>query len=187
MKSEKHQVQQAAQKAGEAIAKGDIIKDIPEKAQQTAENLIDKSMMPKDIFGVSDQTMEGLYGQAYRLYQTGKYKEAMQLFRLLMLGNATESKYAFGMAACFHQMKEYKSAVESYALTSMIDPTNPLPYFHASDCYLEMKDKMSASISLQAAIKNAGNKPEYQTMKDKAKLTLEGLNKELNQKTQAGG
>ncbi len=128
-------------------------------------NLFKRDYLMKDILGMSDNMVEGIYGQAYRLYNNGKYKDAAHLFRLLIMLNSTEPKYLMGLAACFHMMKEYKSATETYTLCAMLDGDNPLPHFHSSDCYLQMKDAGSAIISLTMAIKRTENKPEYNTLK----------------------
>jgi type III secretion system low calcium response chaperone LcrH/SycD len=84
-----------------------------------------------------------------------------------------------GLAACFHMMKEYKNAVSTYAICGVIDPDNPIPHYHASDCYIHMNDPVSALIALEMAIKRAGDKPEYQMLKDRALLSIESLKKEI--------
>ncbi len=39
----------------------------------------------KDALGLSDAIVEGIYAQAYRLYNTGKYQEVTDLFRMLVI------------------------------------------------------------------------------------------------------
>lgn len=138
-----------------------------------------KGASPKDALGLTDAMVEGVYGQAYRLYNTGKYKEAIQVFRLLMMINSTEPKYAMGLAACFHMSKDYKTAVNTYSIVGIIDPENPISFYHASDCFMQMGDPVSALVSLEMAIKRAGDKPEFKTLKDRATLTVESLKKEV--------
>lgn len=145
-------------------------------------NLFKRDFLMKDMLGMSDNMLEGIYGQAYRLYNNGKYKDSAHLFRLLIMLNSSEPKYLMGLGACFHMMKEYQSACETYALCAMIDGNNPLPHFHSSDCYLQMKDLASAIIALTMAIKRAEGKPEYKTLHDRATLTLEALKKQLSEK-----
>jgi type III secretion system low calcium response chaperone LcrH/SycD len=87
-----------------------------------------------------------------------------------------------GLAACFHMLKEYKSAAEIYAICGMIDPESPIPYFHASDCYLQMHNSVAAIVTLEMAIKRAGDKPQYATLKDRAALTVASLKQELKTK-----
>ena len=177
MKSEQHQIKKAVEEVGSSIGK-----EKTQEFQKVADKVVHQGVMPKDVMGLSDAMVEGIYGQGYRLYNTGKYKDASQLFRLLIMLNSTEPKYSMGLAACFHMLKEYKNAVSTYAICGVIDPENPIPHYHASDCYVHMKDPVSALISLEMAVKRAGDKPEYQTLKDRALLTIEALKKEIDQK-----
>jgi type III secretion system low calcium response chaperone LcrH/SycD len=175
MKGEQHQIRKAAENIGTTLSK-EKSKDF----QNIAAKAVQQGVMPKDMLGLSDAMVEGIYGQAYRLYNTGKYKDASQLFRLLIMLNSTESKYAMGLAACFHMMKEYKNAVSTYALCGIIDPENPIPHYHASDCYLHLQDPVSALIALEMAVKRAGDKSEYSTLKDRAMLTISSLKQEID-------
>ena len=176
MKSDQHQIKKATAEIGTALGK-----EKTKEFQNAASKVVQQGMMPKDMMGLSDAMVEGIYGQAYRLYNTGKYKDASQLFRLLIMLNSTEAKYAMGLAACFHMLKEYKNAVSTYSICGVIDPENPIPHYHASDCYIHLNDPVSALIALEMAIKRAGNKQEYQTLKDRALLTIDALKKEISQ------
>lgn len=135
----------------------------------------------KDVLDVSDETTEAIYGQGYLLYNTGRYNDASQIFKLLLTMNTTEAKYTMGLAACFHMLKEYQSAASTYMLVSSIDPLTPIPYFHASDCYIQIGDKASAALMLEMALKRSGDKKEFATLKQRAEITLAGLKKELSQ------
>jgi len=135
-----------------------------------------------DFLGLTDGIVESIYGQAYRLYNTGKYEEAIEVFRLLLMVRASEPKFALGAAACFHRLKQYKSAIDSYIVMTMIDPETPIPFFHMSDCYIQMGDAISSLTMLQLAIEKAGDKAEFHVLKDRATLTLQGLNKIMERK-----
>jgi len=172
MKGEQEQIKKAVGQAGvQAHKQQEAIRGTIAKATR-------KGASPKDALGLTDAMVEGVYGQAYRLYNTGKYKEAIQIFRLLVMINATEPKYAMGLAACFHMSKDYKTAANTYAVVGVIDPENPISFYHASDCYIQMGDPVSALISLEMAMKRAGDKPEFKTLKDRAMMTIESLKKE---------
>lgn len=131
---------------------------------------------PRDILGLTDPVVEGIYAQAYRLYNTGRYKDSIQLFRLLVSLAPTEEKFILGLGACFHLLKEYSDAVDTYTLCAALNPHNPIPLYHISDCLVQMNDPVSAKVTLELAIKAAGGKPEYATLKDRALLTLDSLN-----------
>lgn len=174
MKSESHEIKKAVETIG---------KEINKQASQNMTDVIAKMATPgvraKDAMGISDQAIEGIYGQAYRLYNTGKYQDASQLFRLLVVLNGTEPKYALGLAACFHMMKEYVTAAEMYTLCGILDPNNPIPHYHASDCYIQLDDKISAVIALEMAVRRAGDRPEFLQLKDRALLSIESLKEEV--------
>lgn len=174
MQGEQQQIKTAAREVGAKVKEtttGNVGKVVQQatKGKKTA----------KDVLGLTDAMVEGIYGQAYRLYNTGKYKDACQIFRLLLMLNATEVKFAMGLSACFHMMKDYEAAIGAYTLVSTIDANNPLPFYHSSDCYAKIGDPVGAAVSLEMAIKRAGTKPEYRTIRDRAKLTLEALRKEI--------
>lgn len=177
MKGDSQQIRKATEELGVVVGK-ERTKDF----QAAAAKVVQDGVMPKDVMGLSDAMVEGIYGQAYRLYNTGKYKDASQLFRLLIMLNSTEPKYSMGLAACFHMIKDYKNAVSTYAICSVIDPESPIPHYHASDCYIHLNDPASAHIELDNAIKKAGDKAEFQTLKDRALLSLEVINKEIEEK-----
>jgi type III secretion system low calcium response chaperone LcrH/SycD len=174
MQGEQQQIKQAAGQVG-GSAKESAAGNVDKAVKQATKG--GKSM--KDILGLTDVMVEGMYGQAYRLYYTGKYRDASQIFRMLLMISPSEVKYAMGFAACFHMLKEYKGAAAAYSLVSSMDPNSPVPFYHASDCYIKLGDPFSAIVALEMAIKNAGTKPEFRSIKDRASMTIEGLKTEL--------
>jgi len=182
MKGEQKQVSKATE---------DVANKLKEEAskgyEEAAANIVKKGILPQDALGMDDQMLEGIYGQAYRLYNTGKYGEAGQIFRLLIMVNSMEPKYSMGLAACFHMLKEFKNAIDTYTLCSIIDPDNPVPQYHISDCYIQMSDQVSAIVALKMAIKRAGKNPDFTTLVDRAKMTVESLKKELSKKQEDEG
>src|ERR1700722_6951344 len=97
MKGEKEQINDAVMALGKEVAEENGV-----KIDKAGSMLFGSGVSPREAMGMSDQAVEGIYGQAYRLYNAGKYKEASQLFRLLLMLNSGESKFALGLAACFH-------------------------------------------------------------------------------------
>lgn len=175
MKGEEQQVRKATEK---------VAQEVSEKASQDMQKIMENIMqgvLPKSALGYSDARMDAIYAQAYRLYNSGKYDEACSLFRLLVVLDSTDSKYSLGLAACLHMMKAYPEAVQVYTICGMIDSNNPIPHFHASDCFIHMNDQASALLSLRLAVDRAGDKPEYQVLKDRALLTIDSLRNEIAQ------
>lgn len=174
MKGEEQDVKNATEAVGEALEDS-----LPVKIAEMTKSFMETGQMPKEALGFSDEKMEAMYGQAYRLYNTGKYQDALNFFRLLIVLNSTEPRYTLGFAACFHMMKEYENAAKAYMVASIMDAKNPIPCFHASDCYIKMEDPATAIIYLELAVEKAGEKPEFQVLKDRALLSIESLKKEL--------
>ncbi|MEX1012459.1 MAG: SycD/LcrH family type III secretion system chaperone [Waddliaceae bacterium] len=177
MKGDQKEMLEAVEKLGKSLGE-EKKKDL----DRVSREVLEKQLLPKNALGMNDSTIEGLYGQAFRLYNSGKYKDASHLFRLLIMLDSTEPRYTHGLAACFHMMKDYKNAVHLYTLCSVFEPKNPVPHYHASDCYMQIGDKVSAMVSLEMAIKRAGDKAEFKTLKDRAQMTLKSLEKELKLK-----
>lgn len=176
MKHEEKIVKNATEKLSESMS----TPNNKEAYERILKKATEHAVTPKDLLEMSDAQVEAIYAQAYRLYNTGKYNDAISLFRLLTMIDPTEAKFSLGLAACFHMLKDYKAASDLYVLCGVLDPESPIPAFHASDCYLQMKDKVSAIISLELAIKKAGQKPQYQILRDRAQLTIDSLKKDLN-------
>lgn len=178
MRGEEQEIRKAVDEMGQEIKPG-----LMEKVGEMVKTLFDTGRMPLEAMGFNNEKLDIVYGQAYRLYNSGNYNEAANLFRLLMVLDPTEVKYGLGLGACFHMLKEYENAVKTYVTVGIMDSTSPLPYFHASDCYIQMRDKASAILCLDMAVKRAGNKPEYQVLKDRALLSIDSLKQELMQQS----
>jgi len=174
MKGQEQQIKKAAANVGKQINR-----EKAEEVKASMERAVRKGATAKDVLGLTDAMVEGIYGQAYRLYNTGKYKEAAQIFRLLLMINATEPKYSMGLAATLHMMKDYDSAIAAYAAVFTMDPFNPIPYYHSADCFIQKGDTFSAIIALQTAVKKSTDRPEYKTLQDRAVMMIESLKKEL--------
>lgn len=164
-------------------ALNDLGKDLGNDNTAIIDDLLKKFVgsgsTPKDILGISDEKSESIYANAYLLYNTGKYGDAIHLFRLLIMMDPSEIKYILGLSACFHMQKEYRKAVDTYSLCAAMDTESPIPYFHLSDCFLQLQDKPSALIALEMAVQRAGDKIQYQILKDRALLTIDSLKKDF--------
>ncbi len=150
-------------------------KELAEALGKISSNIFEKGMLPKDAMGLTDSMIEGIYGYAYRLYNSGKYRDASHLFRILILLNSTESKYILGLAACQHMQRDYQNAISTYAFVGLVDPYNPLPHYHISDCYLKTGIIPMAQAELAQAIEKCGDQPQYVLVKERAVLMLESL------------
>lgn len=160
---------------------GEESEDIRKALETLASNMFEQGLLPKEAMGLSDDMVEGLYSFAYRLYNTGKYDQATQLFRLLILLDPTCSKFLLGLAACFHMQKEYEIAATSYILCTLVDPNNPIPYYHASDCYIQLDKADLAIAALEVCLKKMGDKEEFAAIRDRVQVALETVREKIKQ------
>lgn len=145
-------------------------------------NILTHGMLPKDALGIKDGQAEAMYAHAYQLYNNGKYADAQRIFTTLILLNVLEPKYLLGAAACAHMLGDLEHAANLYIKCGMFSDKDPVPYYHAADCYIQMKDPLSAIVALTMVIKKAGEKVEFSTLKDRAKIMIVTLEKELKEK-----
>lgn len=139
-----------------------------------------KDLSARELLGLSDAMLEGIYSQGLRLYNAGKYKEASQVFRLLLVINPNIMKCVMGFGACFHVQKDYKMALNLYSVATRLDQNNPLPLFHSSDCLIQMGDYASALNVLGIMIEKVGENPRFRRLKERAILMTNGLHELLN-------
>jgi type III secretion system low calcium response chaperone LcrH/SycD len=177
MKGEEKQVKKAIEKLG--AQEGQNGTTLGDKYLDIMNTIFTTGKIPTDALGFSKERMENIYAQAYRLYNTGMFTEASQMFRLLMVLNPTDSKNYLGLAACLHMRKEFADAAQVYLACGILDMNNPIYPFHASDCYIQMRDRISALLVLELAVDRAAAQPEYQVLKERALLTINHLKKEL--------
>lgn len=159
--------------------------DLSEKDKKKQEEVLyavfEEGKLLKDALNISDQTIEYLYSQAYKLYKIGKYSEASRYFHILYLLNALDLRFSMGIAASHHMLKEYQKAVEWYMVCAALDENSPLPYYHISDCFLKMGEKVSALISLKMLqVRLDDDDPRFAQIKEKSARMIDVLSEELN-------
>lgn len=152
--------------------------DLAKTTEELLEKLLHSGQPASESLDIRPEQLEGLYTEAYHLYQSGKYMEALPLFRFLIMMNQREFRYIFGLAACFHLLKDYDNAIKVYTVCSALHPDDPTSLCHTADCFKQLKDPLSAMIALQGAITRAGSNNEFASLRERAVMSLERLKKE---------
>lgn len=110
------------------------------------------------------KSKDKLYAKAYYLYESGKYNEAGQLFRLLTLADLTNSKHWMGLGATYQMLKEYDEAAAAYAVAALNDPSNPYPPLYAAECLMELGKWKDVVNALEDAEKLASQQMQYKEL-----------------------
>ncbi|WP_445147345.1 type III secretion system translocator chaperone SicA [Dyella sp. Tek66A03] len=93
----------------------------------------------KDLHGISDDMLEGVYAYAHRFYVNGQLDEAETFFRFLYLYDFYNGEYALGLGAVFQMKREYQKAIDMYALAFALTKRDYRPMFHVGQCQLALK------------------------------------------------
>ena len=131
----------------------------------------------KDIHGIPQSTMDGLYAYAYEFYQQGKLSEAETFFRFLSIYDFYNTDYVMGLAAIYQLTKRYEKATELYSLAFVLAKDDYRPLFHAGQCNLMLK-KSSAALHCFESTFNGSNDSE---LKQKSSVYLTALKKNLTE------
>lgn len=125
----------------------------------------------KEIHGIPESTMQGIYAFAYEFYQQGKLQEAETFFRFLSIYDFYNADYVMGLAAVYQLKKNYEKAVELYALAFMLAKKDYRPLFYAGQCNLLM-NKASAALS---CFESTVNGTDDEALKRRAEVYLTTL------------
>jgi type III secretion system low calcium response chaperone LcrH/SycD len=98
----------------------------------------------KEIRGVPDSVMAGIYAHAYEFFQSGRLDDAEVFFRFLCIYDSYNPEYMMGMAATFQQKKQYQRAIDLYALMMVVAKNDYRPVLYTGQCYLFLKNSEQA-------------------------------------------
>lgn len=147
----------------------------------------DELNIPKyQKLGVKKATLDAIYEDAYQLFQTGKYSDALILFASLIVLNPEDSKLFMAVGSCHHKLKHYEEAANAYVAAFTLEPKNPMPFFYIGDCYIQLNQPRYAYFAFGAGITLAGDDPNYSQFKKRAQLTLASLEPAINSTAKAG-
>jgi type III secretion system low calcium response chaperone LcrH/SycD len=127
--------------------------------------------MLKDEVYNSNDAHAALYVVGYQLYENGKYREAVDVFRVLTVLDQTERKYWMGLGASLHMQKEYDRALQCYGYAALLNENDPYAHFHAAECFLVQGKREEAYHVLEVAKSVAlHNKEKYNQLLEKIEL-----------------
>lgn len=98
----------------------------------------------KDVHGITNDTMHGVYKLAYDFYHHGKLDDAESLFRFLCIYDFYNPEYAMGLAAVHQLKKNYAKAIDFYALAYSLSKDDYRPMFYAGQCNLMLRQAVQA-------------------------------------------
>ncbi len=150
------------------------------KEIETAFELLVKGASVGDLLGFTPEKIEMLYAVAYSLYNSGKYEQALKLFRGLCLYESTDVRFWMGMGGCQDNLKKYEEAARSYVMGSAMSGfDDPEPLYYAALCFLK-DGKKSQAIEVFESIAMTGREGNAHDLdfKERSKKLLETIKSE---------
>src|SRR6187399_678243 len=79
---------------------------------QGLDDIVKNDMPVRDALGIDPKLIQHIYSVGYQMYNTGRFVQASQVFRLLLFLDGLKLKYLMGLGASYHMMKNYPIAAE---------------------------------------------------------------------------
>ncbi|GAB3629522.1 hypothetical protein GCM10027419_43740 [Pandoraea terrae] len=98
----------------------------------------------KDVHGVSEDLMQGLYAHAYDFYDKGRLDQAEAFFRFLCIYDFYNQDYLIGLGAVFQLKQQFRKAIDLYAVAFALGKSDYRPVFYAGQCHLSMQNEEEA-------------------------------------------
>jgi type III secretion system low calcium response chaperone LcrH/SycD len=109
----------------------------------------------KDVQGISDEHMDGLYAFAFQFYEQGRLDDAEKFFHFLCIYDFYNSQYWLGLAAV-HQLKQnHQKAIDLYAIAFAQGKNDYRPMFYSGQCQLALGKIGKARLCFEYVLEQA--------------------------------
>ena len=90
-------------------------------------NIFENGLTPMRAMGMTDRDIAPIYALAYNLFRAGKYKEAAEYYKVLLLLDPYRPSFSMALGACYHRIKQFENAAICYMQAALYDDSDPLP------------------------------------------------------------
>lgn len=97
---------------------------------------IKKGATLKDLHGIPQATMQGIYAYAYKFYRQGELDKAESFFRFLCMYDFSCAEYHLGLGAVYQLKGEYGRAIEYYGVARSLASHDYRSVLHSGQCHL---------------------------------------------------
>jgi type III secretion system low calcium response chaperone LcrH/SycD len=105
----------------------------------------------QSILGISEATLQSLYGLAHYLYTQQHYEEAAGAFYLLSMLNPSYHTFWVGMGHCEYILRRYQEALLAYTFAAQVMPSDPTNHVLIARCHMAMGNFSAAAASMSIA------------------------------------
>ncbi|MEN3029775.1 type III secretion system translocator chaperone SicA [Chromobacterium amazonense] len=125
----------------------------------------------KDVHGIPQDMMEGLYAHAYDFYNKGRLDEAETFFRFLCIYDFYNPDYIMGLAAVCQLKKQFQKASDLYAVAFALSKSDYRPVFFTGQCQLFMRKAAKARQCFELVCEQSAD----ESLRAKAQVYLDSL------------
>ena len=140
--------------------------------ERLIEQAIATGVTIKQLKGITDNDMEGLYTLAHRDYQAGQYDRAFKLFRVLSVLDQYNVKYVLGHAAVQRKLGNHDHAILLYSCAYLLDSNDVRVPYYAGVCHMEVGNYTEAESAFYLASGMIPEKAEHEKYVDQAASLL---------------
>lgn len=110
----------------------------------------------------TEDELTTIYSAAFKCYETGDFKKACDLFKVLAKAAPFETHYWRGLASSEQMQKNYRAALNAWSVAAVLHEHDPWVHFHAAECLISEGEIREAAKALDMA--------ESQCLPDDAEL-----------------
>ncbi|OHX19924.1 type III secretion system translocator chaperone SicA [Chromobacterium sphagni] len=125
----------------------------------------------KDVHGIPQDMMEGLYAHAYDFYNKGRLDDAETFFRFLCIYDFYNPDYIMGLAAVCQLKKQFQKAADLYAVAFALSKSDYRPVFFTGQCQLFMRKAAKARQCFELVCEQSAD----EALRAKAQVYLDTL------------
>ncbi len=156
----------------------------PELLMELASNLrtitLRGTVMQKQL-SYSDELMEKLYAVGYKIYEKGRFRDALEFFENLFYLNPLDYKICYSAAAAAQRMGDWYRAILYYAYAAAAQEKAPEPSYFSAECCVQIGKEKAAIKLYEKAVEKCGNRPEYQELKERCQVLERALAKRIQE------
>lgn len=117
----------------------------------------------KAALGVSEATIEALYGRAHQQFALGRYDRAEEIFRTLCTLDKSRSDFWLGLGICYRARGKNDAALKMFEHAAAVSPSDAIPHFHRFDVAMRRSD-LDAAVEACAAFERNSDGTEHENV-----------------------
>jgi tetratricopeptide (TPR) repeat protein len=105
----------------------------------------------KELLGIQEATLQGLYLGAKSLVDSARYQEAEAAFIFLTLLDACQPVFWQQLGTCQYHLGDFDQAIETYTAATACDQNDFWPFIYLACCFEKKNDFVQALSAIEKA------------------------------------